>query len=131
MSRFINSITAVVLLALWAMGQETANQPGTGSATVQGCLDGSRGNYVLIENQTGLVYALKGVGNKLDRQLHKEVEVKGRLLGGTVKTGVRPEKAGSNPSDTVHGVDGVPLQVENVQTDVRTIAKHCKSAEQQ
>jgi hypothetical protein len=53
------------------------------------------------------------------------------MLLGTVKTGVRPEKVGSNPSDTVHGVDGVPLQVAEVQTDVRPISKHCKAADQE
>jgi len=52
-------------------------------------------------------------------------------LSGTVKTGIRPEKEGSNPADTVHGVDGVPFQVDNPQTDVRTVAKHCKAADQE
>jgi hypothetical protein len=77
------------------------------------------------------VYVLKGVGNKLDSYLRHEVEVKGKMLTGTIKTGVRPEKAGSNPSDTVHGVDGVPLQVADVQTDIRMISKHCKAADQE
>jgi hypothetical protein len=53
------------------------------------------------------------------------------MLPGTIKTGVRGEKAGSNPSDTVHGIDGVPLQVADVQTDIRTISKHCKAADQE
>jgi hypothetical protein len=74
---------------------------------------------------------LKGVGNKLDKQLRQQVEVKGKILPGSIKTGVSPQKAGSNPSDTVHGVDGVPLQVANVETDVRTISKRCKAADQQ
>jgi hypothetical protein len=101
--------------------------PARNAATVRGCLEGERGNYILIENNTSLVYVLKGVGNKLDGHLHHEVEVRGRMLPGTVKTGVRPEKAGSNPTDTVHGVDGTVLQVE----DVRTVSKHCKAADQE
>jgi len=101
------------------------------TSTVRGCLRGERGNYILIEDKTGSIYVLKGVGNKLDNYLRHEVEVKGRILSGTVKTGVRPEKAGSNPADTVHGVDGVPFQVGNVQTDVRTVAKSCKAADQE
>jgi hypothetical protein len=104
--------------------------PVRGAATVRGCLDGSRGNYIVIEDQSSMIYVLKGVGNKLDNQLHREVEVKGRMLSGTIKTGVREEKLGSNPSDTVHGVDGIPLQVADPATDVRTIAKHCKAADQ-
>jgi hypothetical protein len=100
-------------------------------STVRGCLRSERGNYILIENDTGLVYALKGVGNKLHDQLRHEVEVKGRLRPGLSKTGTRPEKAGSNPADTVHGIDGVPLQVNDVQTDVRVIANRCKPADQE
>ena len=97
---------------------------------MRGCLDGQRGNYIVVEDKTGLVYVLKGVGNKLDSQLRHEVEVKGQLRSGIIKTGVNPSKAGSNPSDTTHGVDGVPLEVANVQTDIRTISKKCKAADQ-
>jgi hypothetical protein len=107
------------------------NGPSRGATTVRGCLDRSRGNYLLIEDQTSLVYVLKGVGSKLDHQLHHQVEVKGTVLPGTIKTGIRSQKSGSNPSDTVHGADGLPLQIANVETDVRTIAKHCKAVDQQ
>jgi hypothetical protein len=75
------------------------------------------------------VYVLKGVGNKLDSQLHHEIEVKGRLRSGTIKTGVNPMKTGSSPSDTARGVDGIPLEVTNVQTDIRMISKHCKATD--
>jgi hypothetical protein len=136
------SLTAVVgflLIGLRALAQESSTRPATtGSniapanvSTVRGCLDGQRGNYIVVEDKTGLVYVLKGVGNKLDGQLHHEVEVKGRLRPGIIKTGVNPSKSGSNPSDTAHGIDGVPLEVANVQADVRTISKHCKAADQE
>jgi hypothetical protein len=134
-------VVAMFLLAgLGAVAQQSSNPPATSGAsampvrnasTVRGCLNGQRGNYILIEDNTNLVYALKGVGNKLDSYLNHEVEVKGRTLPGTIKTGVTLEKAGSNPSDTEHGVDGVPFQVADLQTDVRTIAKHCKAADQE
>jgi len=130
---------AVFLSALVAVGQQTPGTPSGGDTavpvrhvtTVRGCLDGDRGNYVLVQDNTSMVYVLKGVGNTLDSYLHQDVEVKGRMLTGTIKTGVRPEKTGSNPSDTVHGIDGVPLQVADVQTDIRTISKHCKAADQE
>jgi hypothetical protein len=138
MNRLKNAVAvAIFLLApLGAVAQQSPPQPPTtpparGATTVRGCLDRSRGNYVLIEDQTSLVYVLKGVGNKLDHELHHEVEVKGRVLPGTIKTGIRPEKTGSNPSDTAHGVDGDPLQVADVQADVHTISTHCKAADQQ
>jgi len=126
----------VVLISSASMAQQSAtpsspaNEDGS-KVTVRGCIRSERGNYILIENKTGSVYALQGVGNKLQSYLRKEVEVTGETKPGSVKTGVRPEKAGSNPTDTVHGVDGVPLQVNDIQKDVRIVSKHCKAADQQ
>ncbi len=131
-------ITVSGLLVIGALAQsqngvhssaEPSRAPSRNVTTVRGCLDGERGNYIVVEDKTSMVYALKGVGNKLDKQLHHEVEVNGTPLPGRIKTGVRPEKAGSNPSDTAHGVDGIPFQVANVETDVRTVAKHCKATD--
>ena len=131
--------TAFLLIAAAVIAQQSPAMPASAGdnaaparhvSTVRGCLDGDRGNYILIEENSS-VYVLKGVGNKLDSYLHHEVEVKGKMLPGAMKTGVRAEKAGSNPSDTVHGIDGVPLQVANVQTDIRMISKHCKAADQE
>jgi len=134
------AFTIFLLIAAGAVAQQSPAMPPSGDdsttparhvSTVRGCLDGERGNYIVVEDGSSMVYVLKGVGNKLDSYLHHDVEVKGRMLPGTIKTGVRPEKAGSNPSDTVHGVDGVPLQVADVQNDIRMIAKHCKAADQE
>jgi hypothetical protein len=133
-------VVGLLLVGLGAAAQQSSNPPastGNSSApasntsTVRGCLDGQRGNYIVVEDKTGLVYVLKGVGNKLDGQLHHEVEVKGRVRSGIIKTGINPSKTGSNPSDTAHGVDGVPLEVADVQADIRTISKHCKAADQE
>jgi hypothetical protein len=106
-----------------------ADSAGGSNTTVRGCLTQSRGNYLVVEDKTGLVYTLKGVGTKLNGQVGHEVEVTGRLLPGTVKTGVRPSKEGSNPSDTVHGIDGVPLEIKDVHADVKTLSQHCKAAD--
>ena len=139
-SKHLIVFTVFLLIAAGAFAQQSTTPPASdrGStapvrhvSTVRGCLDGDRGNYVVVEDNSGTVYVLKGVGNKLDSYLHHDVEVKGKMLPGTIKTGVRAEKAGSNPSDTVHGIDGVPLQVADVQTDIRMISKHCKAADQE
>lgn len=120
-----------------AFAQTSSNPPSStpdpnpsATTTVRGCLDGQRGNYLVVEDQTSLVYVLKGVGNKLNKQVHHQVEVTGRVRPGTTKTGVNPSKSGSNPADTAHGVDGVPLEVADVNNDIRVIAKHCKAADQ-
>jgi hypothetical protein len=131
-------ITLVVVALVVSSGAVFAQQASDNSApdasnstTVRGCLRGDRNNYILIEDKTGSVFVLKGVGNKLDNYRRHEVEVKGKVLSGTVKTGIRPEKAGSNPADTVHGVDGVPFQVADPKNDIRTVANKCKAADQQ
>jgi hypothetical protein len=125
-----------ILISATTFAQQTPNPSASDNEaptpiTVRGCIRSERGNYILIENRTGAIYALQGVGNKLQAYLRKEVEVTGESKTGSVKTGVRPDKAGSNPSDTVHGVDGVPLQVKDIHKDIRVISKQCKAADQQ
>lgn len=135
MKQHLMATTGIVLLvSAAALGQQTstaADHDASTPITVRGCVRSERGNYILIENRTGAIYALQGVGNKLQRYLRKEVEVTGESKPGSVKTGVRPEKAGSSPSDTVHGVDGVPLQVKDIEKDIRIVSQHCKAADQQ
>lgn len=128
----------VLMAAAIASGAEPAVPAGSAgpgdaesSTTIQGCLTHSRGNYIVVEDKTGMVYALKGVGNKLDDQLGHEVSATGRVRPGTMKTGVRSAKEGSNPTDTVHGVDGTPFQVSDVRRDVQTLSTHCKAADAQ
>jgi hypothetical protein len=132
------AVAGFVLIGLGAVAQQSTTPPAASDSgkpanvsTLRGCLRGQRGNYVLIDEKSNLPYVLKGVGNKLNGQLNRQVEVKGKILPGTIKTGINPDKAGSNPSDTARGVDGVPFQVANPETDVQTIAKKCKAADQQ
>lgn len=132
MNRIASVALACLFCTLSALAQQPSAVPGESSSTttVRGCLNSSRGNFIVIEDRTGLVYALRGVGDKLNGLVGREVEVTGQLHPGSMKTGVRSTKAGSNPSDTVHGIEGVPLQVADVTKDVREVAKHCKAADQ-
>jgi hypothetical protein len=131
------TVTMLTAAAIAAGAEQAAPSASAGpgdaesSTTIRGCLSHSRGNYIVVEDKTGMVYALKGVGNKLDGQLGHEVSVTGRLRPGTMKTGVRSAKEGSNPTDTVHGVDGTPFQVNDVRRDVQTLSSHCKAADAQ
>src|ERR1700685_2995349 len=91
------AVIGFVLVGLGAVAQQPPPPPATASAsanvsTVRGCLDGQRGNYIVVEDKTGLVYVLKGVSNKLDAQLHHEVEVKGRMRPGIIKKGMKSIK---------------------------------------
>ena len=128
------AIAAAILMSLnaSALAQEsTGARDEPAKIIVRGCLRSDRGNYILVQNRTGTVYALQNVGTKLNGFLNKEVEVTGEAKPGSVRTGVRPEKAGSNPADTVHGVDGVPLEVSDIQKDIRIVSKRCSAADQQ
>lgn len=131
--KHIASVVTILMISASALAQPASGpaQDEHTKITVRGCLRGERGSYILIENRTGAIYALQNVGTKLDSFRRKEVEVTGEAKPGSVRTGVRPEKAGSNPADTVHGVDGVPLEVGDIQKDIRVISKHCKAADQQ
>jgi len=133
MNRTASLILACLFCALSALAQQPAALPSDSSATttVRGCLVSSRGNFIVVEDRTGLVYALRGVGDRLYGFVGHEVEVSGQLHPGSMKTGINSTKIGSNPSDTVHGIEGVPLQVNDVSTDVRMVAKHCTAADQQ
>jgi hypothetical protein len=125
--------SAVVTLSIVASAQQSADtQSGSssGTMTVRGCLNSSRGNYIVAENKTGMTYVLRGVGNKLDNKVNREVQVTGTLEPGSQKTGVRSQKQGSNPSDTVHGVDGTPLYVSDVNSDIKAVGK-CKAGDAQ
>jgi hypothetical protein len=128
---------AVVVLSTGLFAQQSSAPPASASSpsprtsTIRGCLRGERNNYILMENKTNTAYVLKGVGNKLDNYRRKEVEVTGQMLAGTIKTGINPGKAGSNPADTVHGIDAVPFQVNNIDTDIKVISKKCKAGSDQ
>jgi hypothetical protein len=93
--------------------------------TVRGCLRRDHQNYVVVDRH-GWPYVLKGVGNKVDAEVGHEVEVKGKLSE-DVKSGVRPEKQGSNPADTVRAVDGATVEILNVSTDIRRVSDTCSS----
>jgi hypothetical protein len=57
---------AFLLMGLAAVAQQSSAPPATpasSTSTVRGCLDGQRGNYIVVEDKTGLAYVLKGVGN--------------------------------------------------------------------
>ena len=76
----------VVLLSVGGWAQNDNNQQngnasaGTSNAvTVRGCLTGAAGAYVLLADQKGTPYKLRG-GNDLDRMIQHEIEVTGLAL---------------------------------------------------
>ena len=59
------ALVGFVLAGLGAVAQTPSNPltptgdtdaPGLNATTVRGCLDGQRGNYIVVEDKTGLIY---------------------------------------------------------------------------
>ncbi len=114
---------SVCCLFLFLATVSAKNGDNSDLMTVRGCLQRSRQNYVVVDRY-GWPYVLKGVGNKVDAEVGREVEVRGKLSE-DVKSGVRPEKEGSNPADTVRSVDGATIEILNVASDIRRVADKC------
>ncbi len=107
MKNFLVVLCAGMLLPLAAMAQNASNQasmPDQNSAntTVQGCLSGSQGTYVVTQDGTGTAYTLAARGaeaRKLGTLIHHEVKVTGEQQtanGNSASTGQSSAGAMSN-----------------------------------
>ncbi len=69
----------LTLCATWIWAQQTSGSQSTSSGnetTVQGCLNGSGGNYMLSD-KSGKTYQLEGDTSKLSAHVGQEVKVTG------------------------------------------------------
>jgi Protein of unknown function (DUF5818) len=83
--------------------------------TVQGCLQGSEGNYTLTDN-AGMTYRLEGDSSKLSAHVGHEVQI--------TATRSSSSAASSTTSTTTGGTHEATLNVQSV----KHISKTCKSA---
>jgi len=94
--------------------------------TLRGCLERSQGNYVVIQKKTGTRFTLVGVGNKVEKLIGHEVEITGTLeLAPSTADSLsskEPDSANVTPV-----MDQPPLKIENVRTDIVSIANHCQA----
>ena len=102
-------------------GQSAAptNDPPASANSVQGCLSGADGNYMLTQDSTGTTYKLMGDENQLKKHVGHEVAITGELTGGAGSAGAAPDQ-GQAGSDSPAGT---AIQV----TDVKMISKTCSS----
>jgi hypothetical protein len=98
-------LSIVLLSACWIVAQDstqTAGQTGSttsgGDTTVQGCLSGSNGNYMLTD-KNGTTYQLTGDTAKLSAHIGHEVRITG-TAGSSTATGAMGGH-GSNASQTL------------------------------
>lgn len=111
-------ILSVLLLAsLWAAAQNSAQSPRAsagGQTTVEGCLSGSSGSYMLTD-QNGTMYQLSGDTAKLSEHVGHEVKITGTSSSGD-----------SSASGAASGASGAAQQTLQVSA-VKHISKTCKS----
>lgn len=126
--RHLLLLSVLLLGASWAMAQNDSSQSaptqtnpgqemsaGSGSATsVQGCLSGSDGNYMLTD-KNGTTYQLTGDTAKLSEHVGHEV----KIMGST-------SSASSSGADTSGSMGGASKQALQVSS-VKHISKTCQS----
>lgn len=94
-------------------GQANATA-SNGQITVRGCLDRSRGDYILVQLDPGMTYELQGShGIKLRQYFGQQVE-----LTGTKHTSL------STSSDSI-AFGGSPAPLTITVTSIKTLAKQC------
>jgi Protein of unknown function (DUF5818) len=140
-------LTAVLLLsAAWLQAQQypqTGSSPSssspssssqsdpmskgssdTGGQTVEGCLQGSNGNFTLTDN-SGTTYTLAGDTSKLTEHVGHEVRIKGTASGAAAGS----SGAGAGSSSGASAGAGAPGGGQTLTVEsVKHVAKTCKSA---
>jgi hypothetical protein len=121
-------VLSILLLGLsWAVAQDTSSPSGqstgssaqtsgaaSGSQTVEGCLNGSSGNFTLTD-KNGTSYQLTGDTSSLTEHVGHEVKITG--TSGSASSGASSSSAGAS------GSSGQSLQVSSV----KMVSKTCKS----
>lgn len=81
--------------AAWLQAQESSQVGTAGSAkrTVQGCLQGSDGNYTVTE-KSGRTYSLLGDMSKLTAHVGHEVRITGTSGPGAIGSGIGSDATG-------------------------------------
>jgi hypothetical protein len=105
MSKTLMLAAVLLLSATWLQAQQDQGAGQTNSPssnTVEGCLQGSNGNYTLTDS-AGTTYQLAGDTSKLTEHVGHEVEIKGSTSpSSSASTG-----ASSQPTLTVDSVKHV------------------------
>jgi len=131
--RHVLFLSVLLLGATWAMAQndqtptspteqspaaqsETTPTSSGGNMTVQGCLSGSDGSYMLTD-KNGTMYQLTGDTAKLGDHIGHEVKITGTASGGSMSP------SGSGESGDTAGASKQTLQVSSV----KHVSKTCSS----
>lgn len=121
-----------MLLACFVLAQDSTPPTSTSNTdssaaggTVQGCLSGSDGNYMLTQDGTGAMFKLMGGSDMLKKHVGHEVAISGQMTGAgsaAAEAGQGQTSAPTADSDA-SSRGGSTIQV----SDVKMISKHCNS----
>jgi hypothetical protein len=127
----MKSLFAIAAIALLCVAFGWAQQQSDQSAglkvrvgTVKGCLDGSRGNYLLTQDGSGTLFRLVGNDGQLKSHLGQEVLVTGQLPGSGPAPSAVGESAATERGSVGSSTSGNVIQVSKVQT----VSKACTTA---
>jgi len=101
--------------------QSMGSNASAGASTIQGCLSGSEGNYMLSQDGTGTMFKLAGGDDQLKHHVGHEVAVTGQMSN--ADTGNSAQSTGQADSTSNSAGGSNTLQV----TDVKMLSKHCSS----
>jgi len=114
MTKTLLLVLSLLVSAAWIQAQSQYPQTGSsrtgstasGQTTVQGCLQGSDGNYTLTDND-GATYQLQGDTSKLNAHVGHEVRIAGSTTSASATTNPRtgtPTASTQQPTLTVNSV---------------------------
>jgi hypothetical protein len=128
MKKILLLLSIGIFCASLALAQDssTAGQAGTntssGTNTVQGCLSGGDGNYLLTEDSTGTTYKLLGSEAQLKKHMGHEVAVTGQPSNDSGSQASAADQGQAQPSANSSG--GATIQV----TNVKMVSKQCRGS---
>jgi hypothetical protein len=115
-------LAAVLLLsAAWLQAQQQDPQGSGSETTVQGCLQGSSGNFTLTD-KSGTTYQLAGDTSKLTEHVGHEVQIKGMTSPSA------PSAAGSSSSNPSGSSAAGGSQPNLTVKEVKHVSKTCTSS---
>jgi len=132
MRKMLMLLSLGLLGASMALAQDapTADQqatPGANSSnssastgTVQGCLSGSEGNYMLTQDGTGTTFKLMGDETQLKKHVGHEVSVTGQSSGDAASTTTSNQGQGDTSAGSAADTR-TTIQV----TNVKMVSKQC------
>ncbi len=114
---------AVLLASSFLMAQDSStmsrdsSKASKGQETIQGCVDRSSGDYVLIKQNPAITYELQATGKiKLRRYMGQRVEVTGS------------ESPSMSTSSDTSARTGSPSPVTLTITSIKTLDKECSES---